>query len=168
MRILVYNRTPILLLIKNALSRANLGLVSAFIFVNAFLAYIDGKSLFIILFDLSLGLLLLSVALNAFKTEFGMYIDIWEEVFSDIQRILLCDPASLSKEEREFREKYTQDNRGLTLEQRVTTIAIDTYIESHRRFEEKFTRENKLWVALTNISLVLIILSILSSIVTHI
>ena len=167
-KIVVYNRTPIILLIKNALARGNIGLVSAFMLVNAFLAYIDGDGSFMIMFYLIMGLFILAIAFNAFRSEFGLYINIWEDVYSELQRMLLCDPASLPKEEAELREKYIQDSKTLPLDQQVTTIAVGTYIEMHQRSEEKFEKENKFLISAGNVALLLIVLSITCSIITHI
>ena len=96
--VIIFNRTPLFLLGKNAFFRGNVGLVGAYMLVSAFLGYVDGRGQHEILLDLLLGGWLCYLAVKAFRTEAKMYKYIWGETYYRLQKILLCDPASLSEE----------------------------------------------------------------------
>lgn len=118
--------------------------------------------------DLLLGLLLGFMSLRAYGTEAKMYRYIWGETYYKMQKILLCDPASLSEEEAEIHRQYNAVEHHLTLEQQVTVMAVEVYVEKHRIFEETYEKEHKVSAFIGNAALLIIILNIAYSIVTHI
>ena len=168
MGVVIVNRTPFFLLAKNAFFRGNVGFVGAFMLVSAFLGYTDGRGEHEILLDLLLGLLLGFMSLRAYGTEAKMYRYIWGETYYKMQKILLCDPASLSEEEAEIHRQYNAVEHHLTLEQQVTVMAVEVYVEKHRIFEETYEKEHKVSAFIGNAALLIIILNIAYSIVTHI
>ena len=168
MGMVLFNRTPFFLLAKNAFFRGNVGFVGAFMLVSAFLGYIDGRSEHEIMLDLMLGLFLGFMAVRAYGTESKMYRYIWGETYYRMQKILLCDPASLSGKDAEIHKQYNATRHILTFEQQVTVMAVDLYIEQHKLFDEKYEKEHRMSALIGNVALVIIILNIIYSIVTHI
>ena len=168
MGVIIFNRTPLLLLGKNAFFRGNVGFVGAYMLVSAFLVYVDGGGEHEMLLDLILGLWLCCLAVKAFRTEARMYKYIWGETYYRMQKILLCDPASLSEEEAEIKKAYALGEHSLSFEQQVTVLAVDVYLEKHKIFEEKYEKEHRISVLIGNGALLLIILNIVYNIVTHI
>ena len=166
--VVLFNRTPIFLLARNAFFRGNVGFVGAFMLVSAFLGYVDGRSEHEILLDLMMGLFLSFMAVRAYGTESKMYKYIWGEAYYKMQKILLCDPTSLSEKEAEIHRQYNDGEHNLTFEQQVTVMAVDLYIEQHRRFDEKYEKEHKMSAFIGNVALFIIILNIIYSIATHI
>ena len=73
MSVVVFNRTPFLLLAKNAFFRGNAGFIGAFMLVSAFLGYVDGRGSHEIALDLLLGIYLGYLAIRAYGTEARMY-----------------------------------------------------------------------------------------------
>lgn len=168
MRVVIVNRTPFFLLAKNAFFRGNVGFVGAFMLVSAFLGYIDGRGEHEIMLDLLLGLLLGFMSLRAYGTEAKMYRYIWGETYYKMQKILLCDPASLSEKEAEIRRQFAEREHKLGLEQQVTVMAVEQYVEQHKTFEEKYAKEHRISYFIGNVALLIIILNIGYSIITHI
>ena len=168
MGVIIFNRMPLFLLGKNAFFRGNVGFVGAYMLVSAFLGYVDGRGQHEILLDLLLGGWLCYLAVKAFRTEARMYKYIWGETYYRMQKILLCDAASLSEEEAEIKREYAQGKHSLSFEQQVTMLAVDVYLEKHKTFEERYEKEHRILVLIGNGALLLIILNIVYNIVTHI
>lgn len=168
MGVVIVNRTPIFLLAKNAFFRGNVGFVGAFMLVSAFLGYTDGRGEHEIMLDLLMGLFLGFMAVRAYGTESKMYKYIWGEAYYKMQKILLCDPTSLSEKEAEIHRQYNEVEHNLTFEQQVTVMAVDLYIEQHKLFEEKYEKEHKVSALVGNVALFIIILNIIYSIATHV
>jgi len=166
--VVIFNRTPLFLLGKNAFFRGNVGFVGAYMLVSAFLGYVDGRGEHEILLDLLLGGWLCYLAVKAFRTEAKMYKYIWGETYYRLQKILLCDAASLSEEEAEIKREYAQGEHRLSFEQQVTVLAVDVYLEKHKIFEERYEKEHRISVLIGNGALLLVILNIVYNIVTHI
>ena len=118
--------------------------------------------------DLLLGLLLGFMSLRAYGTEAKMYRYIWGETYYKMQKILLCDPASMSEKEAEIHRQYNEVEHNLTFEQQVTVMAVDLYIEQHKLFEEKYEKEHKVSALVGNVAMFIIILNIIYSIATHV
>ena len=136
--------------------------------VSAFLGYVDGRGQHEILLDLLMGLWLCYLAVKAFGVEAKMYKYIWGETYYRMQKILFCDPASLSEQEAEIQREYTKAGHSLSFEQQVTVLAVDVYLEKHKTFEERYEKEHRISVLIGNGALLLIILNIVYNIVTHI
>lgn len=168
MSVLVFNRKPVLLLAKNAFFRRNAGFVGAFMLVSAFLGYVDGISSYEILLDFMLGIYLVVLAVKAYGAEAKMYKYIWGETYYKIQNLLLCDPTSLSEEEAELQRQYAELDGDFSLEQQVTIIAVNQYIEYQNVFDERYAKEHKISYYIGNAALLIIILDIAYSIITHI
>ena len=168
MSVVVINRIPFLLLVKNAFFRGNAGFIGAFMLVSAFLGYVDGRESHEIVLDLMLGIYLGYLAIRAYGTESKMYKYIWGETYYKMQKILLCDPASLSEKEAEIHRQYAEAEHKLNLEQQVTVMAVEQYMEQQKIFEEKYAKEHRISYYIGNTALLIIILNIGYNIITHI
>ena len=168
MGVVIVNRTPFFLLAKNAFFRGNAGFIGAFMMVSAFLGYVDGRGSHEIALDLLLGIYLGYLAIRAYGTEARMYKYIWGETYYRLQKIMLCDPASLSEKEAEIQRKYAEREHKLGLEQQVTIMAVEQYMEHQKLFEEKYAKEHRISYFIGNAALLIIILNIGYSIITHI
>ena len=168
MSVVVINRTPFLMLAKNAFFRGNAGFIGAFMLVSAFLGYVDGRENDEILLDMMLGAYLGILAIRAYVTESKMYKYIWGETYYMMQKIMLCDPASLSEKEAKIQRKYAEAGNKYSMEQHVTIMAVEQYMEQHKIFEDKYAKEHKIAYFIGNAALLIIILNIGYSIVTHI
>ncbi len=166
--VVVINRTPFLLLAKNAFFRGNAGFIGAFMLVSAFLGYVDGRESHEILLDMVLGAYLGFLAIRAYGTESKMYKYIWGETYYKMQKILHCDPATLSEKESKIRRKYATSDNKYSLEQHVTIMAVEYYMEQHKIFEEQYAKEHRIAYYIGNAALLIIILNIGYSIITHI
>lgn len=144
------------------------GLSGPFMLVSAFLGYVDGRGSHEIALDLLLGIYLGYLAIRAYGTEARMYKYIWGETYYRLQKIMLCDPASISEKEAEIQRQYAEREHKLGLEQQVTIMAVEQYMKYHKSFEETYAKEHRISYFIGNAALLIIILNIGYSIITHI
>ncbi len=163
MRMVFFNHVPINLLVKNTASRGNLGIVWLYMLVMTFVDFIGGNNINTAV-DIVLALMLTAAIFNSYKEERDEYEHIWLLAHFKMEKILLCDPGSLSEEELEVRKGISAEDMA-SLGKHVSIIAAKMYKDRNDAYDEEFKKKHKTVVMIGNGALVLMILNIVANIV---